>query len=416
MLVAAFATCLFINEDYDTPAWSAMKGSVTQPESLSAGTSLRPCMREEGGRLSPAYRGSPILPPSFLRHSPSFPNWPPWHPGPCVVRDDVFFVGQRAEYAVHVNLWNRERQIRVALIQLLKLTRGPWEMVILDDGSTDKSLDVVDRVLNRYAAGWRLCSAAENAAALDVQAVWPSGTSETVVGALGLECLQHGATQPTLLRVRVVRTPHEGFGNTFGNNLQMRLASAAEFHIIVDDDQFMSALGWNEWMAAPLKQYSDVFSVSARCAHDWPDCNWPNCNNNGGKCVEELERQRGFEWGLHVADSGNRGPLLIRGAAARNLGFLDEVNFAGQSGCDHELNLRAFASGAGVSGFLPIPHTGERCCRSPKNESGSREKDYRQWWSSRRSFGPPHDLFGPSHTHNHFRPLNATPPWAQSIA
>ena len=387
--------------------------------STSTDTSLRPCTPEEGGRLPPTYRGSSMLPTTFLRHSPLFPNWPPWHPGPCVVRDDVFQKGRQAEYAVHVNLWNRARQIRVTLIQLLKLTRGSWEMVLLDDGSTDDSLNVVHDVLDRYEAGWRACSAAENEAGLDVQAVWPEGTSEVFAGALGLECLQNGATQPTLLRVRVLRTPIEGLLPTFGNNLQMRLTSYADFHIIVDDDQFMSALGWNEWLATPLKQYSDVFSVSARCAHDWPDCDWPNCNNVGGKCRGGgLDQQHGFAWGLHVADSGNRGPLLIRGTAALELGFLDEVNFAGHwtTGCDHELNLRAYAAGVGVSGLVPIPYTGERCCRSPKDAAENREEEYRDWWSYRRSLGPPHDPFGRSHTHNHFRPLNITPLWAQSIA
>lgn len=379
----------------------------------STDTSLRACTPEEGGRLPQTYAASPMLPTSALRHAPDFPNWPPSHPGPCVLRDDKLLPEAPLAFAVLVTAWNRAGQIRVTIAQLLKLTREPWELIFLDMTSTDDTLSIVSGVLDRYIAGWPLCDGTEGDEALiDVLAQWPSGTSANATGNVGVECQLRGAPPPSLMRVRLLYTPDTGLLNTGSNNLQMRLAREPTFHVIVDDDQFMTVPGWNSWLAAPLREYADVFSVSMRCAHGWPDVG----QLIGSKCVDSGAPQSGFPWGLHVADSGNRGPLLLRAEYARALGFLDEINFVGRGGDDHELNVRARATSGWVSGFLPVPWTEERCCRSRQWRDGAAASDrYMRWWEARRARGPPVTPLPPAGRHNHMRALNVTPRWASEV-
>lgn len=144
------------------------------------------------------------------------------------------------------------------------------------------------------------------------------------------------------------------------------LASRAPFYILVQDDQLMTTPAWNVKLAFPLRAWSDrVFSASARCAHGHPKRGvkrGPKCDNplalqprtaGDGRCA------------FHIADSGNRGPLIIRAAYAHALGYLDEVNYLSAND-DHDLNWRAFhTSGKSwVSGFLPLDYTEERRFRT----------------------------------------------------
>lgn len=340
-----------------------------------------------------------MLPPDVLIHAPAYPNWPPGAPDPCVFRDDVFRPGVAPAFSIHLSCYNRQGQIAVTLTQLLKLTAEAWELVVVDDGSTDGSLAVIDGVLDSFAAGWPPCASASSQ--LDVLARWPAGSTAAAVGDLGARCVLRDAPPPALVRVRVVRTP--GVFATSVNNLQMRLAHpAADFFVQVDDDQFMTTPAWNARLAEPARRYADVFSTSARCAHGVPH----SCTLHGAKCTDS-GAPHAAPWAFYVADSGNRGPLLIRAAMAARLGYLDEVNFAGvlTTNCDHDMNVRAYygrppAPGGErpppprwVSGYVPLQWAEEREGRSPtaaatRNATAA----FKAWFEARRAAAdaPPH--------------------------
>ena len=388
----------------------------------SASTMLRACSLEEGWR--PFTRAIPILPTTSLIHAPAYPNWAPFLPGPCVAREEVLLPGAAPAFSVQVNVWNRERQVHIALIQLLKLTREPWELIVVVDGATDDSLGSVNEVLDGYLCGWPACGIGAEQVMVNASDVWPSGTEAQSVGNVGVACALNGAPPQSLIRALVITVPVTGYMGTFANNLHMRVAAAApfpaEFFIFVDDDQFMTVPGWNVWLAHPARTFEDVFSASMRCAHGWPDSS--NLAGMGGKCADSLAVQRPLGAGLHagqwrfsVRDSGNRGPLLLRASMARDLGYLDEVHFAGvwtDGSDDHELNKRAFGYGSHkarrwVSGVMPIPYTEERCCRSVEAPEGSAAgARLKEWWLARRDAAPLLESLGSSSGHDEDRVLS----------
>jgi len=233
-----------------------------------------------------------------------------------------------------------------------------------------------------------------------------------------------GAPPSRLVRIIVINIPETGLLATFVNNLQMRIAAAspkpAAFYIFVDDDQFMTVPGWNTLLAHPARTFADVFSVSARCAHGWPT----STKSYGAKCPDSTAIQFPLgenvpegAWRFFVADSGNRGPLLIRASMAIKIGFLDEIHFAGvwTTGCDHDFNVRAYKyedlnSGHWVSGMFPVPYTEERCCRSKDtNKSISLSDRVRAWWEARALSSPARGPFDESGTHDEVRILNPLP-------
>ena len=388
-----------------------------------ASSMLRACSLEEGWR--PFTRAIPILPTTSLIHAPAYPNWAPFLPGPCVVREEVLLPGAAPAFSVQVNVWNRERQIRVALVQLLKLTREPWELIVIVDGATDDSLGSVNEVLDGYLRGWPACGIGAQKVVENASDVWPSGTEALSIGNVGVACALNGSPPRSLVRALLITVPVTGYLGTFANNLHMRVAAAAlhpaEFFIFVDDDQFMTVPGWNVWLAHPARTFRDVFTVSMRCAHGWPD----SSSRAGAKCGNTLTVQRPMgeglpagQWRFFVRDSGNRGPLLVRAAMARELGYLDEVHFAGvwtDGSDDHELNKRAYGYGTHkqrrwVSGVLPIHFTEERCCRSAEAPlaaaAGARLKE---WWQARRDSAERLQDMGGSSGHDAERMLSALP-------
>lgn len=415
LLVFHFQGC---GDGFNLRAVFSMKDvmGIMTPDSM-----LRACMLSEGGHSSA--RAIPILPTSALVYTPAYPNWPAFLSGPCVVRNDVLQSNITPIFSVLVNVWNREQQLRTTLVQLLKLTREPWELVVFVDGATDGSLVVANNVLDGLLRGWPACNTTSEAVAATANDVWPSGTKEEAVGNVGIACHLDDAPPLSLVRTLVLTMPKASMQETFANNLKMRVASATQkppsFFVFVQDDQFMTLPGWNTWLAHPLRTYADVFSVSARCAHGFPEYD----TLFGAKCSNSIALQESLSagapagyWTFRVADSGNRGPLILRASTARMLGFLDEIHFAGvwtDGDDDHELNVRAFGYGAWtphrfVSGVLPIPYTEERCCRSPETTDAAQTSALvRQWWQERRALAPARAFWNTSNTHNEIRFLVA---------
>ena len=316
------------------------------------------------------YQHPPILSSENVLFSPPEPNWPPFFAGPCVGFDRVFLPGRSARYAVILNAWNAEKHIGRTLTQLIKLTRGSWELILVSDGSTDDTAQQAMELLQRFPH-WPACARTE----FDTDVV-------------GEEChYAENCKAENFVRARVVIVASPGILEPSSNNLGMRMAEDAEFFIIFQDDSMMTTAGWNVQAAAPLKMYPDVFSASMKAAHSWP--------------VYSEDDVIGYmrpPWGFYVRDTGNRGPLILRAEFARDLRYMDEVHFQAviQVGMvlnsDHEFNSRAYGNGTGryahhrhwVSGYVPVPWV-EFKIRSPRTEqSVHATKRYLDWIEARR--------------------------------
>ena len=312
--------------------------------------SMPACPTHAGGRMPPWYRDE-YAHTRLLHRPPDHPNWPPGHAGPCMALDALYVSGVAPVFSIGVASFNRERQVRTVLAQLLKLTEEPWELVWVDDGSTDKSLEVVLGALDRYAEGW------DNACPRDLpdeNAAWPDASDAAEHGEIGAECVLSPFRY--LVRARVVHVQGTGLLEAFANNLHMRMAHPkAEFFVLLQDDQFMTSLGWNVQLAIPLRAFPDVFSASARCAHGYPD----NAGGNltGARCSRPTAPHE-HAWGFYIRDSGNRGPLILRASMTRELGYMDEVTtgLTPIGAADHELNVRAYRHAKWKSGYVPVPY------------------------------------------------------------
>ena len=329
--------------------------------------------------------------------------------GPCLAHERVYD-DRHPEYSVLVNVFNAQARARLVATQLLKLTHGPWELVALFDACTDGSYAEFKGAVDRSEA-WPACPYGERD--VDPAAVWQTGVNLTThQGDIGHECRYAdggGMARPgsgALTRVALVNVTGAELLETAANNVLM-LAARAPFLILVQGDMLMTQPGWNVALTVPLRQWDDVFSVSARCAAGFDYSQQPGLLT-GAKCSDTLTTQptdADHRCIFHVRDSGVRGPLAVRAAYAARVGYLDEVRFCGGGDDDMDMNLRAYARHGWVSGHAPVDYTEERCCRSPaaRADGGALDAEYRAWLLQRRQaakddvaggvFGAPRTLY-----------------------
>ena len=300
---------------------------------------------------------------------------------------DLWLQHVKPKYSVLLNVYNSEMKLRIVLVQLLKMTTGPWELIISLDGCTDNSLDVVKKTWRSFnaGAGWPECPYAVDF--VEPQRVWQSGQNlDSSQGDIGRECM---LGKSSLVHLRIIVVPKVGLFATASDSLKMKNAVGTYF-ILHDDDILQTVHGWNVKLTWPLEKWQDVFSISARCAHGFLDGK-EGGPYTGNKCKNSLNLQgtsREERCFFFVRDSGNRGALALRSAMVRQIGYMDEINHLGviTQNCDHVMNSRAFAQHKWVSGFLAIDYTEERGLRSPTNpEHDKQVNQYVEWWRRRRA-------------------------------
>lgn len=332
-----------------------------------------------------------MLNSTVLRNSPNERTQLPDRDPICLL-DNKWFARQGPLYSLILPIFNSGYRLRVVLVQLLKLTSGPWELLVNMDGATDDSLQIVHDVIAEYET-WPMCPTSPDD--LDTKQVWQThrtGYGSFNVadghthlrfqqGELGTACRYF--EKHSLVHFTVTYAPPPGLLATASNNIGMRSAFG-KYLVLLDDDQIMTTPRWNEKLAAPFEKWADIFSLSMRCAHNYPVVG----GLTGAKCTNTLALQTADSCQVFIRDSGNRGPLMIRYEHARQLGFLDEVNFMGFVTLydDHDFNHRASCERGWVSGQYPIEFTEERCCRST-NTNGDLPK-LKKWFFSRRAGYP----------------------------
>ena len=330
-----------------------------------------------------------MLPYTELIHQPRPPTRLPGTKPVCLLDDKWFTDKRKPVYSLLLPVFNAGYRLRVVLTQILKLTSGPWELLIHMDGSSDDSLDIVHDVLKEYES-WSLCETPMEK--LNQSQVWEdmhetfqraSLSSDAGVrhtqGELGHACRYFDDNALVHVSITVAEPP--GILATAANNLGMR-AALGEYVILLDDDQIMTTPTWNEKLAKPFTKWSDIFSLSMRCAHNYGSIGGHGLDLTGAKCENSLAVQSHDACSVFIRDSGNRGPLIIRRAYARELGFMDELHFMGfvTTNCDHDFNHRAFHERGWVSGYLPIHYTEERCCRSPTASAVDHLGAFKEWF------------------------------------
>ena len=322
--------------------------------------------------------------------------------------DKTYSVSVLPEFSIILNTFQRENQIQNVLIQILKLTRGNYEILISNDGSSDSTSNKLLEIINEFESWPVNCSSVD----IDEHEILPDirfARSEQI----GRRCFFDNPLK-YLSRIRLINIAPPGLFEAKSNNILMRLSQTTKFHVIMQDDMFMTKIGWNLFLVMPFRLYSDAFSVSMRCAHDWSTL---YSNSVGNKCSNPRSGVvKDEKFGYYVRDTANRGPLMLRASYVREIGFMDETDdfLAGakSQNSDHELNYRAYTKKAYVSGYVPVSWTSDSDMPGI-SLSGSTDKDETlkqrmvSWIDTRRTKKATLGFPNPN-THSEFRPLPNT--------
>ena len=202
-------------------------------------------------------------------------------------------------HSIILTIHNKEWLVQQVLDGIIKNTRGKYELIVVLDGCTDKSFDIVEDYFY--------------------------GKSHDVTI----------ATTPDVYETKA-------------NNVGLKSASG-EYVIIVQDDMIIKEDGWNLRMQKPFDAFDDVFAVTSRTAHDWefnPDTKHLGMKEDLDDCwcdicihTNHADRSNISRDIFAVRSSVNRGPLMINHEDLKKLNYLDE-KFSPQDMDDHDLMYR----------------------------------------------------------------------------
>jgi glycosyltransferase involved in cell wall biosynthesis len=175
-----------------------------------------------------------------------------------------------------------------------------------------------------------------------------------------------------LKRVICINQPSPIF-ETSCDNIGFRL-SKGEYIIEIQADMKMMTFGFNFILSKPFRLFEDVFSVSGRCAH-----NFPFDGNGVGKLGELVEKPINFDFSYmnkyFVMQTCNRGPILFSNERLKEMGYLDELNFV-LADDDHDINIRAFSKNNWVSGHVPVEFYSPISHGTTRKQMDSINKEY----------------------------------------
>lgn len=274
--------------------------------------------------------------------------------------------GEKLGFSVVINVFNHETTIERVLRQVLKLTTESFEVILFFDGCTDGSLARARGVVQRYLAGWPRC---DSDAAIGDPAIECTAATSTPSAPAASTGTQAAFAPAALFRgvshVRfIVQPPLNPVYETTGNNLAMR-AAVGTFTVLMQDDMYLTELGWNSRLAAAPREYPDVFSVSAMCAHSLHPLGQQKVGPCGAmaafarrRTVRKAQSDRTTDTvdpqsSFVIRGTSNRGPLLLDAAKLKTLGYLDEMNYRIMND-DHDLHCRAALDHRWVTGHVEV--------------------------------------------------------------
>jgi glycosyltransferase involved in cell wall biosynthesis len=182
---------------------------------------------------------------------------------------------------------------------------------------------------------------------------------------------------------------------TKANNIAAK-NSENDIIIIIQDDMIINEYGWDERLIKPIRQFSDVVSVSANCAHDYiynPNnkSEFLNYNPNDYWCdllrdvnhVKKGDIERNI---FAIRTTSNRGPLAINHVDLEKLNYFDEA-FYPQICDDHDLHYRAFEKLGKITGLYWIDFISDRRWGATRSGNASSwlfpatHKNYKLLWN-----------------------------------
>lgn len=156
--------------------------------------------------------------------------------------------------------------------------------------------------------------------------------------------------KPSRVPMKILHAPN--VFETKANNLAARSASG-ETIVIVQDDMVIKENGWLSRMRKPIREFSDIFAVTARTAHNWVyntsnaherlDVELDNCWCDILLHVDHANRKNTPRDVFAIRESVNRGPLMIRHDVLQKMDYFDE-KFSPQDMDDHDLCYRTYKS------------------------------------------------------------------------
>lgn len=199
-------------------------------------------------------------------------------------------------HSIILTVHNKGWLIQKVIDAIYRLTSGSYELIIVLDGCTDNSQDVV------------LSSIKD-----DTKVLYADNVFETKANNIGLK------------------------------------AASGDKVIIVQDDMIVNEDEWNLRLQKPFDHFSDVFAVTARTAHNWefnPNSIHLNMSENLNDCwcdilnhTDHAHRSNISRDTFAVRSSVNRGPLMIDHSVLQKMNYLDE-EFYPQDMDDHDFCFR----------------------------------------------------------------------------
>ena len=172
-----------------------------------------------------------------------------------------------------------------------------------------------------------------------------------------------------LVKLTILKTEAPLF-ETAADNLGF-FCSHGKYILEIQADMEMTEKDYNMKLLKPFLQDNRIIGMSGRCCHSF------DCLNHVGKMGRRIE-QRLDElsnidpYSYYIADTCNRGPLLLDRDKLSELGFLDEANYF-LDNSDHDLFVRAKVKNW-LCGYVPIEFISDlkngstRKIRDEKNE------------------------------------------------
>ena len=133
----------------------------------------------------------------------------------------------------------------------------------------------------------------------------------------------------------------------------MRRSNATHYFVSVQPDQQVHQLGWDMALQRPFDQYTDIFAVSARCAHSLLGGDGIGFCGSKGFTRPTPGQLAALGDQLYVRNTCNRGPLVLHAPRTRALGYFDHELYY-QENSDHDLMCRAQRIGGFVVGYVAI--------------------------------------------------------------
>ncbi len=236
--------------------------------------------------------------------------------------------------SINLTIHNKDFLVRECLERIKRFTKGKYEIISVIDGCTDRSDEILDAFIK------------EN---------------------------------PNIAIKKIIT---DNVFETKANNVAAK-NSEGDFIAIIQDDMLINEDGWDLRMLEPFIAFSDVFSVTSRCSHNWkineesahmnmdkiPDGMWSDILIH----LDHADRNNTSRDSFEIRDSSNRGPLLINHSDFERMNYFDEEFFP-QDMDDHDLHYRAKKELGKITGLYWIDYI------SDINWGGTRENGVTKQW------------------------------------